>query len=192
MHRILLAAAAVAFSSIFALAADIPAPVYKAPPPVVAPVSFSWTGFYITGSVGYGWGNSGDIDPSASVGFVSAIPGSVPTTATMAAVVPGSLPISPRGFVAGGGFGYNYQVDRVVWGLEADFSAANIKGSQSGGASAIIPGFAPDAVTSMAMASQKLDFLGTVRGRLGITATDALLVYVTGGLAHGHASSSTT
>lgn len=37
-------------------AADIADPVYKAP--VAAAPAFSWTGFYIGGSGGYGWGNT--------------------------------------------------------------------------------------------------------------------------------------
>ena len=38
-------------------AADLGRPVYKAPPPVVAPVPlFSWTGCYIGGHIGGGWG----------------------------------------------------------------------------------------------------------------------------------------
>jgi outer membrane immunogenic protein len=174
-----------------ASAADLPvkAPIDKAP----VAIPFSWTGFYIGGSAGYGWGRSGDVNPITSVNYLTAPSAAViATTGAMAAAVPGSLPISPRGFIAGGAFGYNYQVSRVVWGIEADFSAANIQGSQSGGATASIPGFAPDTVTSTAAASQKLDFLGTVRGRLGITPIDSLLVYGTGGLAYGHVSSSTT
>jgi len=36
------------------MAADLPAPVYKAPP---APV-WSWSGFYIGGQVGAAWGTT--------------------------------------------------------------------------------------------------------------------------------------
>ena len=57
MRRILLATAAVAFSSSFTLAADMAAPVYKAPPAVVATV-FNWTGLYVGGDIGYGGGRS--------------------------------------------------------------------------------------------------------------------------------------
>ena len=64
MHRTLLAAAALAFSSSLALAADIPVPVYKAP--VIAPV-MSWTGFYAGLNGGYTWGHQ-SVDPYGSVG----------------------------------------------------------------------------------------------------------------------------
>jgi outer membrane immunogenic protein len=36
-----------------AVAADLPARTYKAPPPVVIPV-YDWTGFYIGGNGGWG------------------------------------------------------------------------------------------------------------------------------------------
>ncbi len=37
----------------------------------------------------------------------------------------------PTGWVAGGHFGHNWQYDRVVTGLEADFSAADLKGTSN-------------------------------------------------------------
>src|SRR5262245_31186284 len=68
MKRTLLAAATVlvAYGLGNASAADLgtrAAPVYKAPPPVTAP--YSWTGFYVGASVGVGWrsGWSSTADP---------------------------------------------------------------------------------------------------------------------------------
>jgi outer membrane immunogenic protein len=49
-----------------ALAADLKAPAYKAPPPL-APV-FSWTGFYIGGHGGYGWSDSQGLDLKGGFG----------------------------------------------------------------------------------------------------------------------------
>ena len=50
-------------------AADIPAPVYKAPPAVA--VAYNWSGFYAGVNVGYGFGNGnvdlGVIDPTGSL-----------------------------------------------------------------------------------------------------------------------------
>jgi len=55
-------------------AADLPKrPVYKAPPPVVASVPlFSWTGCYLGGHVGGGWGRKEFSDP---IGALFAPPG---------------------------------------------------------------------------------------------------------------------
>ena len=72
------------------------------------------------------------------------------------------------GGFAGGTLGYNWQTGPVVFGVEADAAWADIK------ASAGIPGF----VT----ASDKIQDMGTVRGRIGY-AFDQVLVYGTGGYA---------
>jgi outer membrane immunogenic protein len=69
-------------------------------------------------------------------------------------------------FTVGGQAGYNYQVGNFVYGLETDI---NYEGP-----------------------SPQLDYFGTLRGRLGYTPADRLLFYVTGGLAYGYVSSTTT
>ena len=107
------------------------------------------------------------------------------------------------GVIGGGQIGYNWQSGRWLFGLETDFQGAN----QSGSASAVCPG----SVTSLNSAcakghlgdspqgditafpvtsglSEKLDWFGTVRGRIGPTITPTLLAYVTGGLAYGNVS----
>lgn len=84
-------------------AADLgraPAPVVKAPPAFAAPV-FSWTGFYIGGNAGYGWGNGQD-----ALGIAG---------------------IDPSGGFGGGQLGVNYQFgNNVVAGLEADLQGGDI------------------------------------------------------------------
>ena len=50
----------------------------------------------------------------------------------------------------------------------------------------------PDVVTTSITSTNKLDYLGTVRGRLGYLFTPAFLVYGTGGLAYGGVKASTT
>jgi outer membrane immunogenic protein len=85
--------------------------------------------------------------------------------------------IKPNGGLAGGQIGYNWQSGIVVYGLETDIQWADIHDSGS----AIF-----DALGSTYTASQKLDWFGTARARLGITAWgDNTLLYVTGGLIYG-------
>jgi len=141
-----------------ALAADLPvkAPAYKAP--AVAPV-FSWTGWYIGANAGFGFGENTNTAAFSNYGFV---------------VVGDPFPnLSPRGFIGGGQIGYDWQVTNWVFGVVADFQGADIKDSAT-----VI---APDAIKSL---SEKLDFLGTVRGRLG-WAVDNWLFYGSGGFAYG-------
>jgi outer membrane immunogenic protein len=160
MRRILLAAAAVAFSSSFTLAADMAAPVYKAPPAVVAAV-FNWTGLYVGGDIGYGWGRS---DGVLNDGVFNGAP--VPYSA------------DPRGMIGGGFAGYNYQIGQFVVGVEADWQAANLSGSGTG--TFLVNSYTMDT---------KVSNYGSVRGRLGFT-MDRWLVFATGGWAWGNAQTS--
>jgi outer membrane immunogenic protein len=85
-------------------AADL-GPSYKTPVLAPAPVS-TWTGFYIGGNIGYGWG---DVSLS-DFNIVS---------------------MSPSGVNGGFQLGYNWQVNNVVFGLEGDFQFADHNDSVS-------------------------------------------------------------
>jgi outer membrane immunogenic protein len=148
-----------------ALAADLGRPpVYKAP--ALVPV-FSWTGWYIGGNIGYGWGEN--TDPLITTNIFSPAFNFYPS-------------LSPKGVIGGGQIGYDWQVNPTwVVGVVADFQGADIKDS---GASTFLVG--PLAVTESL--SEKLDFLGTVRVRLGWAAGNWLF-YGSGGGAYGNVKS---
>jgi outer membrane immunogenic protein len=156
-----------------ACAADLPV---KAPVMPLAPV-LGWTGFYIGGNVGYGWSDQ-------AVNFSGD-----PHLGTLIAngLVASSLASRPSGAIGGVQAGYNWQTGPVVLGIETDIDASGIAKS----ASLTVPGTTtrPDWFTS---ADQQLNFLGTVRGRLGFTITPSLLAYGTGGFAYGGANVSST
>jgi outer membrane immunogenic protein len=140
--------------------------------PYVAP--FSWTGMYVGLNAGYGWGkNSASLAPSgdpASQAFWN--------PAFAAGAAPSGFSIDQDGFIGGGQIGYNWQSGTLVYGVEADIQGGSVDGSDAI-ATNVAP-FVPGAFSS----SQKLEWLGTIRGRLGLAA-DKLLVYVTGGFAYG-------
>jgi outer membrane immunogenic protein len=175
-----------AFSQ-FAVAADLPvkAPAKTAPVPVA---SYNWTGFYIGATAGYGWSNQGLILAGAVTFANPALSRSAQDAAASAASIPATLNTRARGFIGGIQLGYSFQMNQVVWGVEADFSGADIKGSDTQVATALA--VAGISVTSTAIGDQRLSFLGTVRGRVGFTPADRSLVYLTGGLAYGQAKSS--
>ena len=105
------------------------------------------------------------------------------------------IKLDPSGFIGGGQIGYNYQMGWFVWGVEADFSGADISGSASKPVTATgVDLIAPALIvnTATGTANQKLDWLGTLRGRVGFVPFTPLLVYATGGLAYGHVSTDTT
>ncbi len=160
MKRLLLASTALMFAG-SALAADLPAGVpVKAP--IVAPIPyFSWTGCYVGGHVGYGWGRKSFSDPN---GFNFAPPGV-------------TIDDDTRGFLGGGQVGCNYQfAPNWVVGFEGDVSWANIKGDLTSD-----PFFSGKNQT----VSAKTDWLATATGRVGYT-WDRWLLYAKGGAAWAH------
>jgi outer membrane immunogenic protein len=133
---------------------------------------YNWSGFYVGGNAGYGWG-----DDEIELGYSGVI-------AAVCAAVPGSCPDSvPRdteGFLAGGHIGRNWQSGRFVFGIEGDAAWSDIGGE----ATATAPlGFGSGRFD--------LDWLSTIRGRAGIAA-DRVHLYGTGGLAFGQVDNSAT
>jgi len=166
-------------AAIPAMAADmsVKAPVYKAPPPVAV---YSWTGFYVGGNGGYGWRNRSvsynPNDPIAADSFAGISGGSGTALPNATFKTSGGL----------GGFqlGYNRQLDpNWVAGLEADLDASVIKGS--GTSSNVITVLFPPGSPGAATATEKLQWFGTARARLGYLVANELLLYGTGGFAYG-------
>ena len=142
-----------------AVAADLPLKA-PAPPPVQA---VSWTGLYVGGHAGYAWGRSdGDLTFD-------------PGTGPIVVFDPSHRRIDAEGWLAGGQIGFNYQINSVVFGLEADASWTNLKGR---GSFNTIPGDVNWTIEN------RLDWFGTVRGRAGV-AVNNFLLYGTAGVAFG-------
>ena len=140
---------------------------------VAAPVGapWNWTGFYVGGNVGYSWGRS-DTTQTLSGGAVA---------------FSASDKFGMNGFLGGVQLGYNWQLNnRWLVGLEADFQWTGQDGNTTATclAAACPSGFTLSTNNSLAL-SEKLKWLGTVRGRVGALVTPTWLVYGTGGLAYG-------
>lgn len=127
--------------------------------------SFTWTGFYMGGNAGVGWGgNSTSVDLDAFNYFANhPAPGEVTKVGTDSA------------FIGGGQIGYNYAFSNLVAGVEADFSGFDFR-------SAKIPASSKQDWGSDTLVSVEMSWLATVRGRLGV-AMDRWLLYGTGGVA---------
>jgi len=117
----------------------------------------------------------------------------------------GRAVVDQQGFIGGAQIGYNYQFGRFVVGLETDIQGSAIRGSgRYGGAGSDayflglrhVPGKDDgDNITPFNIANQNhlgggsiesgVDWLGTVRARVGYTVMPTLMVYGTGGLAYG-------
>jgi outer membrane immunogenic protein len=149
-------------------------PVYTKAPAYVAP-SCTWCGWYI--GVNAGWVGSAN-DTITNTGTDT--DGGGLGTVLAAGALPSSVSLSDDGFLGGGQIGYNWQSGAAVFGLEADFDGASAKSSTT----VVWPGglgFVPFSTTY----NRELDWLGTVRGRIGVAAGSSFLLYGTGGLAVG-------
>jgi outer membrane immunogenic protein len=162
LRRYLLLTVSATAISTSAMAADLRMPV-KAPPPVAAP--WSWAGFYIGVHAGVAWNHAAFTD----LGDDGGTPNRAPV---------GTEIWKPHraGFMGGGQIGYNFQSGNIVYGFEADFSGVANKYSAS---------FTTPVFIHPVNASTQLNWMATVRGRLGVTLSPTLL-YVTGGLAVAH------
>jgi len=150
VKKFIFAAACVAIGSTSAFAADLPT---KVPP--TAPVAlFTWTGFYLGGELGW-------IQTS-------------PTYTTGALLLGAPFVVSPsasnkNGLTYGILGGYNYQVGRLVLGVEGDFAGWTVGTIRY------------TAITGDFLTAHS-NWGGSIRGRLGYAA-DRALFYVTGGAA---------
>ena len=156
--------------------------------PLKAPVSpaaaYNWTGWYVGGNVGYGWGiNSG---PGVSV-VDPAGPGFVGFSSYFAAGGNRIQNLNPRGIIGGGEIGYNWSWSPSwVVGLVADFQGSGITAAATNMPTA--PSFGVAATTAQSNADQ-IDWFGTVRAKFGFAENNWLL-YATSGLAYGRVATS--
>jgi outer membrane immunogenic protein len=172
-----------------AMAGDLPinapiyAPLYRAPPPIVA---FSWTGCYVGGHVGGGF-----VDKKFGQFVDSAVPSTFGAP-TSAAISDNSTDLGSTGLLVGGQVGCNVQfAANWVIGIEADASWSNRQGGglssqQTNGA--VLVGTLPGITTSFnssGNASSVTDFIATATGRLGYTfgRLGQGMVYAKGGAA---------
>jgi outer membrane immunogenic protein len=140
-------------TSFAANAADMPikgGPYYKAPPRSVVSY-YNWTGFYAGVNGGYSWGTSNWDLPVVSN--------------------------KPKGWMAGGTVGYNWQSGAIVYGLEGDFDWADVSSSST--------------CAGAFTCTTKERWFATARGRIGY-AFDRWLPYLTGGAAFGNVKASIT
>ncbi len=150
--------AAIALSASSAFAADLPpasTPYYKAPPP---PPSYTWTGCYVDGGVGYGMSNTDE-------------------TLTTPAFTTAKVTDGGRGWLGRVGGGCDYQLgggfSNWVIGAFGDYDFENIHGWNDLGGSTVT-------------GDEKQNGAWAVGGRLGYLVTPRLLTYADGGYTEAH------
>ena len=164
----------VSVCSIFFPAAEAQA---QAPALNRAPSS-TWTGVYLGASGGQGRGT-----PASRIEWNDTALADGPHPPA----VPADYAKRVDGMFGGGQLGWNSQRGRVVSGVEADLSFAQIEGDIS-----IRAPLSPPFITGYGYEERlELKRVGTARGRLGITPASRWLLFVTGGLAYGEAQADT-
>lgn len=139
-----------------AFAADMAAKALPAMPMAAAP---NWTGLYVGLTAGGGWGNSRQYDPLGN----------------------SSSRYRVGGALGGVELGYNWQINQIVLGAEADFSWADISGA----------GFTTPTWGCGGQGCQtSVNWLATQRGRIGYLLTSSLMAYGTGGVAEASVGNS--
>jgi outer membrane immunogenic protein len=170
MKKFLIAGAATLMAST-AIAADLPSRT-RAPAPMPMAPMFTWTGFYVGVNAGGVWSEA----KSRQIGNPALVNAFVATNAPL------TTTNTINGFTGGGQIGYNQQVGNIVVGLETDLNWV--------GASKRNTFIGTGALAGLGVTSRdKVEYIGTLRGRLGYAA-DRFLIYVTGGLAYGNPNSS--
>src|SRR4051812_9967347 len=150
-----------------------------------AAATYNWTGAY----VGFNTGAAlGTYDTSKTT---TPSPTYLSNPANIAAVnAAGQQQIKRSGFIGGVQAGYNWQLGRALFGIEADLNYLHMGGATTSGAvrypvstGFIFTGPPPRAINQFIVYSYAdADWLLTLRPRAGITA-DNWLFYATGGLA---------
>jgi outer membrane immunogenic protein len=139
----------------------------------------AWTGFYVGINGGFAWSNS-------SVAFTANDPAALAGTCGGGGA-PGpkgqcinSVDFRRDGAIAGGQFGFNWQVNsHWLVGAEADYQWSDLDSSVSSSFRLGNVG-----ATTMAV-NQTVGAFGTVRARAGVVLAPPLLLYGTGGFAFG-------
>jgi outer membrane immunogenic protein len=194
---ILVSSAFLAMAATSTLAADLPARMAPPPPPPPPLPVFTWTGAYIGINAGY---VDGLTRFDNTTGFLANNNASLAT-----GIRTSRHTVDDDGFTAGGQIGYNYQLGGlgfggglggggIVVGVEADAAYTDIDRtdtlSNTSNFGALVTPGAP-ATTRVDQYRGSLDFLGTVRGRVGF-AINQILIYGTGGFAYGDVNRRTT
>jgi outer membrane immunogenic protein len=168
MRKTLLGFAAVsALMAAPVIAADMP---LKARPAAPVPV-YSWTGCYVGANIGGIWEHD-----STPVTLFD--PTGIATLAFTTGRIASGFIYERTSVLGGGQAGCNWQVTNWVVGIETDFDGSILRGG--GISNTAAPGFLP--LTSAV--TQRLDWIGTTRGRLGVAAGNGVLLFGTAGVAY--------
>lgn len=200
MKKTLLSTATIIVIAGSASAADLPS--HKAP---IAPSAPAWTGFYTGLNLGGGIGtNSSVINSQGQIGNVYYLDPGNPVPNLSQSMFGGAMAnqnsmMTQSGVTGGGQIGYNYKwTQKFVVGIEADIQGSSISGGSTNNdiLSTASPSFYEcdgtcgyEQFTQGGVVQQRVsagvNWMGTVRGRVGYLVSPTLLTFAAGGLTYG-------
>lgn len=138
--------------------------------------AITWTGPYLGVHLGYGIGSD---DGARTTGQAA---GNITNVAGGAR--PANVSLDTDGTVGGIALGYNMQSGGLVYGLEADIDYTDIDDSRRVVTRSLATATPPNVALNNNF-HQSLEYLGTVRARIGFLAMPTTMIYATGGWAYG-------
>lgn len=159
--------------------ADPVTPRYAKAAPMVTAVN--WSGFHVGGHVGGGWQETEFQDPSGTAALIECC-------SMIGALTPGAAAPSATGgaFLGGVQAGWNYQIKRLVTGIDVDWSATRLSSTNT----AIYQGSGTVTGANVAESfGMRTDWTATATAKVGL-AYDRWLAYAKGGVALAHENDS--
>ena len=194
---------------------EMTAAAHVVPVSTAPPVTPQWDGAYVGLNVGANAGTNSNVysqNYNNQSQEKTQLGNLVQANSTVGNTVSGNASNNQSGFVGGAQLGYNYLTGRVLFGGEVDLQGSNtrgtslISGNTTDQTSSSIPITLPSpfnvslnlpgVYTGIGSGTNSIqggvDYIGTVRGRIGYVAKPELLVYGTAGLAYGGAWANVT
>ena len=186
------------FSSVSAVAADL-ASLKSAP---VAPSVPIWTGFYAGLNAGGTWANNNSVNINEYPAYYNPAVKSNSIFSTLI-IAGGQTNLQSNlysGFIGGGQLGYNEQLNKnFIIGVETDIqgiTGSNMPWTTTERFSFSYYSYAYSrnntiSIDNIYSISKSVNYIGTVRGRVGYLITSSLFAYATAGLSYGGTNLST-
>lgn len=180
MKNIIAVAAVLAVSAVSANAADLAARPYTKAPAMVEAAAYNWSGFYAGVNAGGAFDDTRETVSPTGLFLTEPFAPSNPLRTDTST-------FDRAHFTGGGQIGYNWQTDRWVFGIEAD--ANYLDGRSTVSTNRVLA--APLVGSFIHSETVRMEWFGTVRGRVGMAVSPGFMLYGTGGLAYGRVRSST-
>lgn len=148
-----------------------------------------WTGYYLGGNAGY-WGSQNNhVSNTGSPSFINQayVPGASNVANALAKMANNSASLNAYGFTFGGQAGYNFQfTNAFLLGFNIDFDGiTNSNNDVTLHKNIALVDYDENYLGSLTV-KQKINYLGTVRARLGFLYNPTFLIYATGGFAYSN------